>query len=486
MGTSIAHLAADTMCPTRFVPHGNGRRDGLDADRLPSCGADDDARGALPRVVIVGGGFAGLYAATRLNGEPVEVVLIDRLNYHLFQPLLYQVATAGLSPRDIAQPIRHLVTESENISVLMATVTGIDTAGHRVLCDGGHSAYDYLILAAGARHSYFGRDDWERLAPGLKDLDDAIEIRRRVLTAFEAAERETDPARRRALLTFVIVGGGPTGIELAGALVELARDALVHDFRCMNPADARIVLVERGPRLLAGFHPTIGEWTRRRLTALGVEVRTDTGVTDLSPGLVQAGDLRIETHNVLWAAGVTASPLGRALGVPTDPAGRVRVAPDLSVPGHPEIFTVGDLALFTGPTGAPLPGLAPVAIQMGRHAADNVLRLVAGSPTRAFRYRDRGMMATIGRNAGVAQIGHVKVDGLLAWLAWLLVHIVYLIGFRNRVLVLIEWAWAYVTFNRGVRLITGSSMHQAEAAEAPRAQARAPVEDHAVSIGERR
>jgi NADH:ubiquinone reductase (H+-translocating) len=473
------------MCATVFTGHGgshgnghDGRAAGAPASTLPSCNA-----GGPPRVVIVGGGFAGLYAATRLNGEAVDVVLVDRLNYHLFQPLLYQVATAGLSPRDIAQPIRHLVSESENIAVLMATVTGVDTRGRRIVSDGGDIMYDYLILAAGARHSYFGHDDWERLAPGLKDLDDAIEIRRRVLTAFEAAEREPDPARRRALLTFVIVGGGPTGIELAGALVELARDALVHDFRCMNPADARIVLLERGPRLLAGFQPAVSEWTMRRLTALGVEVLTETGVTDLSSGLVEAGPMRIETHNVLWAAGVKASPLGSALGVPTDPAGRVRVASDLSVPGHPEIFAVGDLALFTGPTGAPLPGLAPVAIQMGRHAADNVLRLAAGSATREFRYRDRGMMATIGRNAGVAQIGRVKFDGLLAWLAWLFIHIVYLIGFRNRLLVLIEWAWAYVTFNRGVRLITGTSVHQAEAVQSG---VRAAPEQDAVASGRRR
>ena len=473
------------MCATSSATHGDSTGDGRAApardSTFPSCNAD-----GLPRVVIVGGGFAGLYAARRLNGEPVDVVLVDRLNYHLFQPLLYQVATAGLSPRDIAQPIRHLVSESENISVLMATVTGVDTARRRMVTDGGEIAYDYLIVAAGARHSYFGRDDWERLAPGLKDLDDAIEIRRRVLSAFEAAERETDPGRRHALLTFVIVGGGPTGIELAGALVELARDALVHDFRYMNPADARIVLLERGPRLLAGFHPAISRWTVRRLTALGVEVQMDTGVTDISPGLVEAGPMRIETHNVLWAAGVTASPLGRALGVPTDPAGRVRVASDLSVPGHPEIFAVGDLALFTGPSGAPLPGLAPVAIQMGRHAADNVLRLAAGSATRGFRYRDRGMMATIGRNAGVAQIGGVKFDGRLAWLVWLFVHIVYLIGFRNRLLVLIEWAWAYITFNRGVRLITGTSAHRAEAAEAARADARRSAEEDAVASGARR
>ena len=469
------------MVSIPFGSHSGGRSDrrpaGARVDTLSSCNAD-----GLPRVAIVGGGFAGLYAATRLNGEPVEVVLVDRLNYHLFQPLLYQVATAGLSPRDIAQPIRHLVSESENISVLMATVTDIDTERRRVVTDGGAIAYDYLIVAAGARHSYFGRDNWERLAPGLKDLDDAIEIRRRVLSAFEATERETDPARRRALLTFVIVGGGPTGIELAGALIELARDALAHDFRCMNPADARIVLLERGSRLLSGFHPAIGEWTMRRLTALGVEVRTDTGVTDLSPGVVEAGSLRIEAHNVLWAAGVKASPLGRALGVPTDPAGRVRVAADLSVPGHSEIFAVGDLALFTGPTGAPLPGLAPVAIQMGRHAADNVLRLACGWATREFRYRDRGMMATIGRNAGVAQIGRLKFDGLLGWLAWLFVHIVYLIGFRNRLLVLIEWAWAYITFNRGVRLITGTSVHQAEAAQPA---APAPAEQDALASGGR-
>ena len=430
------------------------------AHRHPGTPSDPSAA----RVAIVGGGFAGLYAATRLDREPVAVTVIDRLNYHLFQPLLYQVATAGLSPGDIAQPIRHLLSDSDNVTVLLGHAVSIDPARRVVVLADGEIAFDYLILAAGARHAYFGHDDWERLAPGLKDLDDALEIRRRVLLAFEAAERELDEARRRALLTFVIVGGGPTGIELAGALVELARDALAREFRAMDPADARVILLERGPRLLPAFHEKLGECTRRRLTELGVDVHTDTAVTGMAPGIVEVGAARIQARNVLWAAGVEASPLGRTLGVPTDRAGRVRVEPDLSVPGHPHVFAVGDVALFVRDDGSALPGMAPVAIQMGRHAAENVLRRVAGEPTREFRYRERGMMATIGRNAGVAEIGRWRFGGLLAWLAWLLVHILYLIGFRNRVIVLFEWAWAYLTFNRGVRLITGG---RAPATEPP-------------------
>jgi NADH:quinone reductase (non-electrogenic) len=414
--------------------------------------------GAAPRVVIVGGGFGGLHAAFALRRAPVRVTLLDRRNHHLFQPLLYQVATAALSPGDIAQPIRHILRRSPNVAVLLAEATAVDLARRRVLLADGDIAYDFLILATGASHAYFGHDEWASLAPGLKSIEDALEIRRRVLLAFEAAEREGDAARRRALLTFVIVGGGPTGVELAGALAEIARDVLVHDFRAIDPSQARIVLLEAGPRVLGAFAEPLSRAAARELAARGVEVRPGAAVTRIAPGLVEAGALSFAAETVLWAAGVQASPLAASLGVPLDRAGRVLVEPDLTVPGHPEVFVIGDLAAFlhdpaTG--GRPLAGLAPVAIQMGRHAAENVLKSARREAPRPFRYRERGMMATIGRNAAVAQVGRVRLTGLPAWLAWVLVHIVTLIGFRNRLLVLIEWAWAYVTFNRGVRLITG-------------------------------
>src|SRR5262245_41052270 len=408
-----------------------------------------------PRVVILGGGFAGLYAAKRLNGTAASVTLVDRLNYHLFQPLLYQVATAGLSPGDIAQPIRHLFAGSPNIAVLLARATAIEVPNRTVVLDDGRLPYDYLVVATGARHSYFGRDDWAALAPGLKDLDDALEIRRRVLLSFERAERETDAARRQALLNFVIVGGGPTGVELAGALIELTRDALSKEFRSIDRADARSVLLERGPRLLAGFDESLGEFTARRLRGLGVDVRTDSALVDMAPGFVNVAGQVLPAETVLWAAGVRASALGHTLGIPTDSAGRVHVMPDLSIPGHPDVFVVGDLAALRRPDGRLLPGMAPVAIQMGRHAADNILRLASGAPARPFHYRDRGMMATIGRHAAVGHTKHATLDGGLAWFAWLFAHITFLVGFRNRILVLVEWAWAYLPFNRGVRLITG-------------------------------
>jgi len=414
--------------------------------------------GAAPHVVIVGGGFGGLHAAFALRRAPVRVRLLDRRNHHLFQPLLYQVATAALSPGDIAQPIRHILRRSPNVAVLLAEATAVDLAGRRVILADGEIAYDYLILATGASHAYFGHDEWAALAPGLKSIEDALEIRRRVLLAFEAAEREDDAARRRALLTFVIVGGGPTGVELAGALAEIARDVLVHDFRAIDPSQARIVLLEAGPRVLGAFAEPLSRVAARGLAARGVEVRPDAAVTRIAPGLVEAGALSFGAETVLWAAGVQASPIAASLGVPLDRAGRVLVEPDLTVAGHPEVSVIGDLAAFlhdpsTG--GRPLAGLAPVAIQMGRHAAENIRRVARGEAPRPFRYRDRGMMATIGRNAAVAQVGRVRLTGFPAWLAWVLVHIVTLIGFRNRLLVLIEWAWAYVTFNRGVRLITG-------------------------------
>jgi NADH:quinone reductase (non-electrogenic) len=421
-------------------------------------GPDKTEPGAVPHVVIVGGGFGGLQAARALTRAPVRVTLLDRRNHHLFQPLLYQVATAALSPGDIAQPIRHILHRSLNVAVLLAEATAVDLAGRRVLLADGAIAYDFLILAPGASHAYFGHDEWAPLAPGLKSIEDALEIRRRVLLAFEAAEREEDAARRRALLTFVIVGGGPTGVELAGALAEIARDVLVHDFRAIDPSQARIVLLEAGPVVLGAFAEPLSRAAARELAARGVEVRLGAAVTRIEPGLVEAGALSFPAETVVWAAGVQASPLAATLGVPLDRSGRVLVGPDLTVPGHPEVFVIGDLAAFvhdpsTG--GRPLAGLAPVAIQMGRHAAGSILRMARGESPRPFRYRDKGVMATIGRNAAVAQAGRLRLTGFLAWLAWLFVHIVTLVGFRNRLLVLIEWAWAYVTFNRGVRLITG-------------------------------
>jgi NADH dehydrogenase len=439
------------------------RRSTIEREEIPLAGPQSllwqpaQAQADQPHVVIVGGGFAGLYAARTLNGAPVKVTLVDCHNYHLFQPLLYQVATAGLSPGDIAQPIRHILAGSPNVTVLLGRAAAVDARNRRVLLEDGELGYDYLVLATGAADSYFGHDEWMPLAPGLKTLDDALEVRSRVLSAFERAEREPDDRRRAALLTFVIIGGGPTGVEMAGALAELARDALACDFRRIDPTLARIVLVERAPRLLSSFPEALGRSTARQLDRLGVEVMTGTAVSRIRPGMVEAGAVRIPADTVLWAAGVTASPLGRSLGVPLDRMGRVPVQPDLSVSGHPEVFVAGDLAAFTRPDGSSLPGMAPVAIQMGRHAADNILRLAAGDRSRPFMFRDRGVMATIGRNAAVAQLGPLKLSGALAWLVWLFVHIMYLIGFRNRLRVLIEWAWAYVTRNRAVRLITGDT-----------------------------
>jgi NADH dehydrogenase len=379
---------------------------------------------------------------------------VDRRNFHLFQPLLYQVATAGLSPGDIAQPIRKILGRSPNVEVLLGEAVSVDLDRRRLRLTDGELAYECLIVATGAAHSYFGHDEWRPVAPGLKSIEDALEMRRRVLLAFEAAERTTDPVRRRALVTFVVVGGGPTGVELAGALAELARHTLRRDFRRIDPREARIVLLEAGPRLLGAFAESLGRAAERRLRALEVEVRTGTPVTRIVKGLVEAPAVRVETETVLWAAGVEASPLARTLGVPLDKAGRVVVEPDLTIPGHPEVFVIGDLAVFCHQGGAPLPGMAPVAMQMGRHAARNILRAVHGEAYRPFRFYDKGMMATIGRHSAVAQRGRLRLHGFLAWMVWLVVHIFFLIGFRNRVLVLFEWAWMYLTYGRGVRLIT--------------------------------
>lgn len=412
-------------------------------------------RPEAPHVVIVGGGFGGLNAARALARQPVRVTLLDRRNYHLFQPLLYQVASAALSPADIATPLRSILRRAPKVSVLLAEAEKVDLAGRRVVLDQGELGYDALILAAGAGHSYFGHDDWELLAPGLKTLEDALEIRRRVLLAFEAAERESDGAERRALLTFVIVGAGPTGVELAGALAEISRETIAHDFRAIDPTQARIILLEGGPRILPSFPEPLSRSAEDALGRLGVEVRTSAKVTRITPDAVWLGGQQIRSRAVLWAAGVAASPLARSLGVRLDHAGRVLVEPDLSIPGHPEAFVIGDLCAFLHQTGAPLPGVAPVAIQQGRAVADNAWARLSGEPTRPFRYVDKGSMATIGRAKAVAVMGRLRLSGLPAWLAWLLVHIMFLIGFRNRFIVLFQWAWAYFTYQRGARLITG-------------------------------
>ena len=411
---------------------------------------------ANPTVLVVGGGFGGLYAARALARHPLRVVLVDRVNYHLFQPLLYQVATAALSPGEIAEPLRAILRKYRNVEVLLGEVTTVDVQARCVkLSDGGELAYDYLILATGGRHSYFGHPEWESAAPGLKSLEDALEIRRRILLAFELAEREPDPAKRQALLTFVIVGGGPTGVELAGAIAEIARHTISRDFRRFDPRQARVILLERADRVLEQYPPDLSTSARRALERLGVEVQTGKGASEVTLEYVRSGDEIIPTHTALWAAGVQASPLGRQLGVPVDRNGRVPVEPDLSIAAHPEVLVIGDLASLRRPNGKMLPGIAPVAIQQGQAAAENIWRSVQGVPRRPFHYFDRGTMATIGRAAAVAEIRALHLSGLPAWIAWLVVHIFFLIGFQNRLLVMVQWAWSYVSYERGARLITG-------------------------------
>ena len=409
----------------------------------------------MPHVVIIGGGFGGLYAARALRRAPADITLIDRRNHHVFQPLLYQVAMAALSPGDIASPIRWILRRQKNASVLLAEARSIDVARKRVMLTDGELAYDFLIVAPGATHAYFGHDDWRPLAPGLKTLDDALEMRRRVLVAFERAERETDPARQRALLTFVLVGAGPTGVELAGALAEISRQSLARDFRRFDPGSARIVLIEAGPAVLSAFPPHLRDAARHDLERLGVEVITGTPVTDVQCGAVTVGDKRIEAATILWAAGVAASPLGATLGARLDRAGRVYVKPDLTIEGHPEVFVIGDLAVVEGDDAKPLPGVAQVAIQTGKHAAHNIMRALEEQPYRPFKYKNLGNMATIGRASAVAEFPSFTMKGLPAWVAWLFVHILNLIGFRNRIVVMVQWAWAYITYQRGIRLITG-------------------------------
>lgn len=410
---------------------------------------------ALPQVVIIGGGFAGLAAARRLAKTPCEVTIVDRHNHHVFQPLLYQVATAGLSPGDIASPIRWILRKQARLRVLLATVEKLDTRAKQVVLDRGERiAYDYLIVAAGATHSYFGHDEWAQTAPGLKTLDDALGIRHRLLLAFEDAEREPNPVYQRRLLSFVIIGGGPTGVELAGALGEIARQVLRTEFDNVDPAIARITLIEAGPAILPSFPDTLRESARVALLRLGITVRLGKAVTKVEPGAVWLGDERLDAHTILWAAGVAGSPIAKDLGPNLDRAGRVIVEPDLSVAGYPGVFVAGDLASFPHQTGKPLPGVAQVAKQQGRRAAANVASLIAGRPARRFRYYDPGNMATIGRNAAIADFGFLRVSGYPGWLLWLFVHILFLIGFRNRVSVMLQWAAAYFTYQRSVRLIT--------------------------------
>jgi len=406
--------------------------------------------------VIVGGGFGGLTAAKALVDEPVEITLVDRSNHHLFQPLLYQVAMAALSPAEIAMPIRSILENQRNVSVLMAEVREIDLAHRRlVLDDGGALPYDFLVLATGAETNYYGHPEWEKYAPGLKSIDDALEIRRRVLVALERAERERDEQRRRQLLTFVIIGGGPTGVELAGAIGELARPIADSDFRRIDPSQIRVVLIEMGDRLLSAFDPRLSARAAAQLEEIGVVVRPDTRVTAIDERGVWLGSELIPSSFVLWTAGVRPSRLGAALGVPLDRTGRVIVEPDCSVPGHPEVFVIGDLAAFVPPGEAPLPGVSPVAMQEGRHVARTIVRTLHGEPREPFHYVDKGSMATIGRSRAVAQIRGLRLHGLLAWLTWLFVHLWYLISFRNRLAVFIDWCWSYVSFRHGARLITG-------------------------------
>ena len=405
------------------------------------------------QVVIVGGGFGGLYAAKALGRAPVRVLVVDRTNHHVFQPLLYQVATAGLSAIDIGEPIRRILRRQRNATVLLGNVTRIDTDGRLVhLASGGILEYDYLIVAAGAAHSYFGHNDWAAHAPGLNTIEDALEIRRRILLGFEWAELADDATERAYFLTFVVLGAGPTGAELAGAITELARHALVADFRRINPRDAHIVLVEGGDRVLSTYPERLSTKAHRQLERLGVEVRTGEIVTGIDGRGVNTSAGRIEAATVLWAAGVAASPLGASLGVPLDPTGRVLVEPDLTLPGHPEVSVVGDLAAITH-HGALVPGVAPAAMQMGRHASRNIERAITGQPPQPFHYIDKGSMATLGRSSAIATINGLRLSGFPAWAAWLLVHIVFLIGFRNRIVVLFEWTKAYLTYERSARLI---------------------------------
>lgn len=426
-----------------------------------------------PHVVIIGGGFAGLYAARALKKKPVRVTLIDRRNHHLFQPLLYQVATAGLNPGDIAQPIRSILRGQANCRVILAEAKEIDAGRKRVVLDQGELSYDYLVVATGATHSYFGNEQWADVAPGLKSIMDALNIRKRVLFAYEAAEREDDPEKRKQWMTFVIVGAGATGVEMAGTLAEIARTALRKDFRRIDTADARVILIEGADRPLPAFPEDLSRKTRAQLERLGVEVRTHEKVTHIDADGVQAGDEFIASRTVVWAAGVRASSLVKTLDVPLDRAGRVMVEQDLSVPGHPEILVAGDVAHLEQ-DGRNVFGVAPAAIQAGKAVARNLVRSLEGKPREPFRYVDKGSLATIGRRSAVADFKGLHLSGFFAWVAWLFVHVLFLIGLRNRLIVVFQWAWSYLTFQRGARLITGRLPQLPQPREAPTETSRPP------------
>jgi NADH:ubiquinone reductase (H+-translocating) len=424
--------------------------------------------GRRPHVVIVGAGFAGLSAAKGLSRAPFDVTVVDRHNYHLFQPLLYQVATAGLSPADIASPIRSILRRQDNTKVVLANVSGVDLARSEVVAEGRRIAFDSLIVATGAEHTYFGHN-WACYAPGLKTIDDATYLRRRILLAFERAETEPDEVEGRRLLTFVVVGGGPTGVEMAGAIAELARRALASDFRSVDPRGARIILVESGPRVLLPFDPILSDAASRSLKNLGVDVRLGATVTDCDCSSVTIAHERIETRTIIWAAGVKASPVAQWLGANSDRAGRLKVEADFSVPGHKNIFVIGDAACVAGEDGKILPGVAPVAKQQGRYLANLLIAQARGETLPSFRYRDFGLLATIGRKRAVVQFGRIRLTGLVAWLLWSIAHVYFLIGFRNRIAVALTWGWSYLTFQRGTRLITGISGSRIEDVSPPSA-----------------
>ncbi|WP_295932545.1 NAD(P)/FAD-dependent oxidoreductase [uncultured Xanthomonas sp.] len=432
----------------------------------------DDTR--VPHLIVVGGGFAGLWATRALARTPLHITLIDRRNHHLFQPLLYQVATAGLSAPDIAAPLRQILRHQENVEVRLGEVVDIDKQARQVrLADGQTLAYDYLLVATGATHAYFGHDDWAAHAPGLKTLDDALQLRRHLLLAFERAEAETDPAARAAWLSFAIVGGGPTGVELAGTLAEIARHTLKHEFRRIDPAEARVRLIEAGPRVLSSFPEHLSAKAQKQLEKLGVDVLTGVPVADIDAHGYRLGSTFVPARTVVWAAGVAASPLAKTLQTPLDRSGRVQVQPDLSVPGHPELFVAGDLAALQQADGRPVPGVAPAAKQMGRHVADTLRRRLRGDTASVpFRYADYGNLATIGRMAAIVHLGRLQLSGVLAWWFWLAAHVFFLIGFRNRVVVLLNWAWAYWSYQRAARIILGDP----PAAEDTQAQPAPPAD----------
>ena len=432
---------------------------------------------AHPQIVIVGAGFGGLKAAESLAHLPVKITVVDRKNHHTFQPLLYQVATAGLSPAEITAPVREILHRHKNVEVLLGEVTGFDLKRRKVQLHGAEIGYDYLIVAAGATHAYFGHDDWEPLAPGLKTIEDALEIRRRILLAYELAEREAALTGIHRPLNFVVVGAGPTGVELAGTLAEIARKSLPKNFRNIDPRKTRIILVEAGPSVLSAYPEDLRQSAVRQLQRLGVEVRTNSAVSDVRSGQVRIGDEVLPAEVVLWAAGVSASGLGRALGAHVDKAGRVFVDPDLTLPGHREVFVIGDLATLKDKNGKPLPGVAPVAMQEGTFVAHQVKADLSGKPRAVFHYFDKGSLATIGRAAAIAQFGRIHISGFVAWLSWLFIHIMFLIGFRNRVVVILQWAWSYLTYQRAAWLITGASRVIAVPSMEYAERARTPITD---------